>query len=89
MGSIGQEDPLPVSMSEHRSLSLPTGVNAREWSLGCGRKPALQGHMLHVPVHCPGDRGPGLGHVRDKDCQHLSYPCVCVCVCVCVCARAH
>ena len=89
MGSIGQEDPLPVSMSEHRSLSLPTGVNAREWSLGCGRKPALQGHMLHVPVHGPGDRGPGLGHVRDKDCQHLSYPCVCVCVCVCVCARAH
>lgn len=41
--------------------------------------------MLHVPAHCPGDRGPGLGHVRDKDSQHLSYPCVCVWVRVCVC----
>lgn len=79
VGSIGQEDPLPVSMSEHRSLSLLPGVSGRGWSLGCRRKPALQGHMLHVPAHCPGDRGPGLGHVRDKEPAPFLSLCVCVC----------
>ena len=76
---------MPVSMSEHRSLSLLPGVSGRGWSLGCRRKPALQGHMLHVPAHCPGDRGPGLGHVRDKEPAPFLSLCVCVWVGVCVC----
>lgn len=72
-------------MSEHRSLSPPPRCQWQRMESWLQEKACPAGHMLHVPAHCPGDRGPGLGHVRDKDSQHLPIPvCVCVGAGVCV-----